>query len=57
MNPQDPSQPFSEHVAGPEVEDEGPPVLGTWARVYRFVLAYLAALIFLAWLFTEHFKP
>src|ERR1700679_2257941 len=37
--------------------DEPPPFLGTWGRVYRFVLIYLAAIIFLAWLFTKHYAP
>jgi hypothetical protein len=37
--------------------DEPPPFLGTWERVYRFVLIYLAAIIFLAWLFTRHYAP
>jgi hypothetical protein len=37
--------------------DEAPPVLGTWANVYRFVLAYLAVIIFLFWLFTKHYAP
>ena len=35
--------------------DEPPPFLGTWKRVYRMVLLYLAAVIFLFWLFTEHY--
>ena len=37
--------------------DEPPPFLGTWERVYRFVLIYLAVIIFLAWLFTIHYAP
>ena len=37
--------------------DEPPPFLGTWARVYRFVLIYLAVVIFLAWLFTKYYAP
>jgi hypothetical protein len=37
--------------------DEPPPFLGTWERVYRFVLIYLAVIIFLAWLFTKHYAP
>ena len=37
--------------------DEPPPFLGTWGRVYRLVLIYLAAIIFLAWLFTIHYAP
>ena len=35
--------------------DEPPPFLGTWPKVYRMVLFYLAAIIFLFWLFTEHY--
>ena len=37
--------------------DEKPPVLGTWANLYTFVLIYLAAVIFLFWLFTRHYAP
>jgi hypothetical protein len=36
--------------------DDAPPVLRTWPRVYAFVLCYLAALIFVFWLFTKHFR-
>jgi hypothetical protein len=39
------------------VLDEPPPFLRTWGRVYGFVLAFLAAVIFLAWLFTKHYAP
>jgi hypothetical protein len=39
------------------IVDEPPPVLGTWLNVYRFVLAYLAVVIFLFWLFTKHYAP
>lgn len=39
-----------------EILDEPPPFLRTWARVYRFVLIYLAAVIFLFWLFTKHYS-
>jgi len=35
--------------------DEPPPFLGTWPHVYAFVLVYLAALIFVFWIFTRHF--
>ena len=37
--------------------DEPPPFLRTWPRVYRFVLIYLALIIFLAWLFTKYYAP
>ena len=39
------------------IVDEPPPVLGTWPNVYRFVLAYLAVVILLFWLFTKHYAP
>jgi len=39
------------------IEDEAPPVLGTWPRVYRFVLIYLIVLIALFYGFTKHFAP
>ncbi len=37
--------------------DEPPPILGTWPRVYVFVLSYLAIVIFAFYLFTRHFAP
>jgi hypothetical protein len=37
--------------------DEPPPVLGTWRRVYLFVLCYLATLIALFALFTAAYRP
>jgi hypothetical protein len=37
--------------------DEPPPVLGTWPRVYAFVLSYLMIVIILFYLFTVHFTP
>ena len=37
--------------------DEPPPFLGTWKRVYRLVLIYVAVIIFLAWLFTRYYAP
>jgi hypothetical protein len=39
------------------VIDEPPPVLGTWPRVYAFVVVYLAVLIALFYVFTKHFAP
>ena len=39
------------------VIDEPPPFLGSWPKVYRFVLIYLALVIFLFWLFTKHYAP
>jgi len=38
------------------IEDEKPPVLSSWKQVYIFVLIYLAAVIFLFWLFTKHYQ-
>ena len=37
--------------------DEPPPVLGTWPRVYRFVICYLIVLIALFYGFTKFFAP
>jgi hypothetical protein len=42
---------------GRPVIDEPPPVLGTWPRVYVFVLCYLAVVIGLFAIFTAYFKP
>jgi len=39
------------------VIDEAPPVLGTWPRVYVFVLVELAIVILLFYLFTRSFAP
>jgi hypothetical protein len=39
------------------ITDEPPPVLGTWPRVYAFVVCYLAVLIALFYVFTTHFAP
>jgi hypothetical protein len=40
-----------------QIPDEPPPVLGTWPRVYVFVLCYLAVVILSFYLFTVHFAP
>jgi hypothetical protein len=37
--------------------DEPPPILGTWGRVYTFVLCYLACVIGVFYFFTVHFEP
>jgi hypothetical protein len=37
--------------------DEPPPFLGTWRRVYIFVLCYLVCLIGAFRYFTLHFAP
>jgi hypothetical protein len=40
----------------PEAYDsEPPPFLGTWGKVYAFVLAWLALLICLFYAFTRYF--
>jgi len=36
-------------------EDEPPPILGTWRRIYIFVLCYLALLIAAFYVFTKVF--
>jgi hypothetical protein len=40
-----------------EMEDEPPPVLGTWPRVYIFVLIALALMIAGFYIFEVHFAP
>jgi hypothetical protein len=40
-----------------EIEDEPPPVLRTWPRVYALVLVELALMILAFYLFTVHFAP
>jgi hypothetical protein len=39
------------------VQEEPPPFLGRWPRVYAFVLCYLAALIAAFFLFTRSYAP
>jgi len=46
-----------EHLERTEVADEPPPLLGSWPRVYAVVLAWVAALIALFYLFTRAFRP
>lgn len=36
--------------------EEGKPILGSWRNVYILLVAVLALLIFLLWLFTKHFE-
>ena len=36
-------------------EEEPPPILGTWRRVYTFVAVYLAAIIVMFYLFERIF--
>jgi hypothetical protein len=38
-----------------DMPDEPPPLLGSWRRVYVAVVAYLAVLITLCYLFTRAF--
>jgi hypothetical protein len=38
-------------------DNEPPPVLKTWPRVYTFVISYLLFLIALFYLFTARFAP
>jgi hypothetical protein len=40
-----------------EVIDEPPPFLGSWPRVYRVVLIYLACVITAFYIFTAAFRP
>lgn len=40
-----------------QIVDEPPPVLGTWPRVYTFVLIYLGVVILSFYLFTRYFAP
>jgi hypothetical protein len=35
--------------------DEPPPVLGSWRRIYIFVLVYLAFLVLVFYIFTRAF--
>lgn len=39
------------------VIDEPPPVLGTWKRVYTFILCYIACVIATFYWFTRSFAP
>ena len=39
-----------------DVPDSPPPFLGSWRRVYAAVAGYLAALIFLFYLFTRAYR-
>jgi hypothetical protein len=48
---------MAEPLAEKVILDEPPPFLGTWGRVYTFVLVFLALVIFLVWLFTKHYAP
>lgn len=37
-------------------DDEAPPFLGTWRRVYIATLVYLAAIITIFYAFTRHYR-
>ena len=41
----------------PKQEEEPPPFLGTWRRVYMVVIGWLALLILLFFLFSRRFAP
>jgi hypothetical protein len=41
----------------PFMPDDAPPFLGTWRRVYIFVLCYLTVLITIFYFFTRAFAP
>jgi hypothetical protein len=41
----------------PQIEDEPPPILRTWPRLYRFVLVYLACVIAAFYWFTRTYAP
>ena len=41
----------------PHPDDQPPPFLGTWKRVYLFVVLYLFALIALFYWFTRTYAP
>jgi hypothetical protein len=40
-----------------EILDEPPPVLGSWPRVYLFVICYLACVIAVFYWFTRSYAP
>jgi len=39
-----------------EVNDDKPPFFSSWPKVYMLVMGVLAVLIFLFYLFTEHYS-
>jgi len=39
-----------------DVPDDAPPFLGSWRRVYAVLVVYLAALIFVFYLFTRAYR-
>lgn len=47
----------SHEVPQRDVLDEPPPFLGTWPKVYGFVLGYIAAVIALFYFFTAAYRP
>jgi len=40
-----------------QVADEPPPVLGSWRRVYVFVVCWLATVITLFYVFSRSYSP
>ena len=51
------ANPDAQNIAQENIEDEPPPVFGTWTKAYLFVLAYTAVLIALFYIFTDYFAP
>ena len=51
-----PAAPDSGAPRKERADEEPPPILGSWKRLYALVLLNLAALILLFWLFTRWFK-
>jgi hypothetical protein len=41
----------------PQIQDEAPPILGTWKKVYIAILVYLAIVILAFYGFTIYFAP
>jgi hypothetical protein len=40
----------------PTIQDDPPPFLGSWKRIYTVVLVYLALIIFASYLFTRAYR-
>jgi hypothetical protein len=48
---------LNDHLERKSVEDEPPPFLGEWPRVYAVVLVYVAGVIIAFYFFTRAFRP
>ena len=46
----------NERIEKEEIDQEKPPILSSWKRLYTVVLLNLALLIFLFYLFTKTFE-